>query len=78
MTNHPNRGRGPYTAEMGGCDIAAGEICEFPTIRAARAWAETHGHLAHFCSIRDRAGRLVASHRRDQSGDGVHWFAAAV
>lgn len=78
MTNHPNRRRGPYTAEIGGASWAQGPRAEFATIREARAWAEEYGTTADRCVIRDAKGREVARHCRDRNGDGTRWFRATV
>lgn len=74
MVNHPNRSRGPYTAEIGGSMISQGPIVQFATIREARAWAESQGDLADWCSIKNNRGDLVASHRRDRSAH--RWYRA--
>ncbi len=58
-----------YTATIDGAKVA-----DFPTVSAARAWAEDHGTTASVCVIR-RGDRVVAEHRRDTSGDG-RWFKA--
>lgn len=76
MANHPNRARGPYTAEMGGSAIHQGPKAEFATIREARRWAEEYGGTADYCLISDAAGRLVASHRRDTNCG--RWFRATI
>lgn len=78
MTNHPNRGRGPYTAEIGGHSWSHGPQNEFATIRECRNWAESYGTTADWCVIYDRAGRKVAEHRRDTSGSGMRWFRAQI
>lgn len=75
MTNHPNRHRGPYTAEIGGSSWAQGPTAECRTIREARAWAEEYGESSDYCRITDRDGRLVASHQRDPSSG--RWYRAA-
>jgi hypothetical protein len=78
MVNHPNRSRGPYTATV---DTMSGwpSRAQFPTIRECRRWAEEHGRVdADRCVIEDKAGRIVAIHMRDQSGDGMRWFRAQV
>jgi hypothetical protein len=76
MANHPNRSRGPYTAEIGGSSLLFGLRVPFNTIRECRAWAEEYGTTADWCYIRDAAGRHVAEHRRDTSGRGDRWFRA--
>lgn len=78
MTNHPNRRRGPYTAQIGGQSWSVGPQAEFSTIREARYWAEEYGTTADWCSIYDPQGALVASHRRDTSGCGDRWYRAQV
>jgi hypothetical protein len=78
-THHvPQRGRGPYTAEVGGSSWAGGPIAEFSTIRECRKFAESYGTTADWCVIEDRRGRKVAEHRRDSSGDGTRWFRATI
>jgi hypothetical protein len=76
MANHPNRGRGPYTAEIGGGSWAQGPVQQFATIREARAWAEEYGSTADRCTITDAKGRKVGEHRRD--GSSGRWFRAAI
>ncbi len=78
MTNHPNRGRGPYIANVGGSSWSRGPAAEFATIRECRAYAESYGTTADHCEITDKKGRIVAAHRRDTSGGGCDWFRAAV
>jgi hypothetical protein len=78
MTNHPNRSRGPYTAELTGISWTRGPRAEFATVREARAWALDYGRLADVCHIRDAKGRVVAIHPRDTSGQGDRWFRAEV
>lgn len=63
-----------YTAEMHGSSWKQGPAAEFPTITAARAWAEEYGTTADRCTITSTQGRIVAEHRRDTSGDGTRWF----
>lgn len=77
MTNHPSRSRGPYTAEIGGSSWAKGPITEHDTIRQARAWAESYGSTADWCSIHDAKGRVVARHQRNPNAPGG-WFRATV
>ena len=77
MTNHPNRSRGPYTAQMGGASWAQGPAQQFATIRECRAWAEEHGDSADYCAVTDAKGRVVASHRRDPNAPGG-WFRATI
>jgi hypothetical protein len=80
MVCHPNRHRQTrrrlYTAEMGGARMASGPIATFPTIRKCRMWAEEYGQTADRCTITDTYGRVVALHRRDNSGDGTRWYRA--
>ena len=78
MVNHPNRGRGPYTASIGGHSWSRGPEAEFRTVRECRAYAESYGTTADYCTITDNKGRVVASHRRDTSGSGCNWFRATV
>lgn len=78
MTNHPNRSRGPFIAEIGGSSWQQGPQAEFPTIRECRAWAEEYGTTADSCVIMDRHGAVVARHQRDPNGDGTRWFRAAI
>ncbi|KMO34298.1 hypothetical protein [Methylobacterium aquaticum] len=78
MANHPNRSRGPYTAELSGASWARGPQLECGTIREARAWAEEYGTTADRCTITDKTGSVVAIHARDTSGDGTRWYRAAV
>ena len=75
MTNHPNRSRGPYTAEIGGASWAQGPVQQFATIREARAWAEGYGDTADRCTITDTKGSVVASHRRNPNAPGG-WYRA--
>ena len=70
--------RGPYTAEIGGNSWAEGRRDVFRTIRGCRKYAESFGTMADWCSITDAAGRKVAEHRRDTSGDGSRWFRSCV
>jgi hypothetical protein len=75
MTNHPNRKRGPYTAEMFGPIWAQGPVATFDRIRDARQWAESYGDIgARSCEIRDARGAVVGSHRYSPDG----WFRAEV
>ena len=74
MINHPNRSRGPYTAEIGGSSWNWGPTAEFATIREARSWAEEYGSSADWCTIKDKAGRVVASHRQSNG----NWFRATI
>jgi hypothetical protein len=67
-----------YIAEITGSSWRQGPVAEFTTITAARRWAEEYGTTADSCTIRDTKGREVALHRRDTSGDGMRWFAAAL
>lgn len=67
-----------YTATISGSSYSAGPTAEFPTITAARQWAEEYGTTADRCTITDAKGRVVAKHRRDTSGDGTRWFKAAL
>jgi hypothetical protein len=67
-----------YTAEIGGSSWSKGPKVEFATIREARAWAEEYGTTADYCLIYNSKGRLVASHRRDQNGNGQNWFRAMI
>lgn len=76
MVAHPNRSRAPYTAEIGGSSWSQGPRHEFATIREARAWAEGYGTTADWCEISDKHGHVIASHRRDTSGDGLRWYRA--
>ena len=76
MTNHPNRSRSPYTAELFGSSWAQGPVQQFPTITAARKWAEEYGTTADWCRISDAKGNLIAGHRREPSSG--TWFRAAV
>jgi hypothetical protein len=73
---HTTKRRRTYRARVGGSSWSRGPSADFPTIREARAFAESYGTTADWCEITDRAGRIVASHRRDTSGDGSHWFRA--
>lgn len=73
MTSHPNRSRGPYTAAIGGSSWSHGPTAEFSTIREARAWAEEYGNTADYCTITDKKGRVVASHRQVNG----HWYRVA-
>lgn len=65
-----------YTATIGGHGWAQGPEAEFGTIREARAWAETFGTTADYCTISDAGGRIVASHRRDPNNGGARWIRA--
>jgi hypothetical protein len=76
MTNHPNRSRTPYTAEIGGSSWAQGPTARFATIRECREFAESYGDAADWCTITDSKGREVARHVRDRAGRG--WYRAAV
>ena len=67
-----------YTATISGSTWSQGPIAKFPTITAAREWAEEYGTTADSCTITDAKGREVASHRRDSNGDGTHWYRAAI
>jgi hypothetical protein len=62
-----------YVAELGRRDSAAAHTANFNTIADARRWAQDHGSAADWCVIRC-AGREVARHQRDTSGDGLRWF----
>ena len=75
MVNHPVRRRGPYTATISGSSWSRGPVAEFPTIREARAWAESYGTTADRCIITDTSGREVARHIRDTGAPG-RWFRA--
>ena len=74
MVNHPNRRVGPYIAEIGGDTISWGPVAQFATIREARVWAESYGATADWCSIKNRHGDVVASHRRNRSRH--RWYRA--
>lgn len=76
MANHPNRNRGPYTAELFGSSWSIGPRSQFATVRECRRWAEEHGATADSCTIYDASGRAVARHVRDRNGDGLRWFRA--
>lgn len=68
-----------YRAFLSGPSWSVGPEHDFPTIREARAWAESYGTTADACHIyRQPSDYLypVASHRRDSSGDGSRWFRA--
>lgn len=67
-----------YTAELSGSSFAAPVTATFSSIREARQWAKGYGQTADHCTIRDRRGRVVASHRRSQDGDGRRWYRATV
>ena len=67
-----------YTAEITGNSWSQGPVAEFPTITAARKWAEEYGTTADCCTITDAKGREVANHRRDSNGDGTRWYRASV
>ena len=77
MKNHPNRARGPYVADVGGASSMFAPV-QLPSVRECRAHAESYGCTADWCEISDAKGRLVASHRRDKSGDGIRWFRAQI
>jgi hypothetical protein len=67
-----------YYAEM-----ESGPACHFPTITAAREWAEQFGNTATECRIylanaHGNYEKLVAIHNRDMSKDGMRWFRATV
>lgn len=66
-----------YHAKLYGSGWASGPEQDFDTITAARKWAEEYGTTADSCTIKDKAGRVVAEHRRDMSGNGERWFRAA-
>ncbi len=76
MSNHPNRSRGPYSAEIGGSSWSRGPVVTFRTILEAREWAESYGTTADWCAISDAKGRAVAAHRRDPNGNGMRWYRA--
>jgi hypothetical protein len=78
MVNHPNRNRGPYTAEIGGHTWSKGPVAQFPTIRECRTYAESYGTTADFCMVIDATGWIVLSYRRDTSGAGTRWYRAPV
>lgn len=67
-----------YRAEVFGSAWSRGPTLRTDTITAARAWAEEYGTTADRCVITDRAGNVVAEHRRDPNGDGTRWFKASV
>jgi len=62
-----------YIAELGGSSLAQPQTARFRTVGEAREWAQGHGVAADWCLVRN-AGRIVARHQRDISGDGVRWF----
>ena len=64
----------PYTAEIFGSSWSQGPVAKFPTITAAREWAEEYCTTADSCTITDAKGRIVATHRRDTNGSGTRWF----
>jgi hypothetical protein len=66
-----------YTATLSGSQWATGPVATFPTISAAREWAEAYGTTADRCEITDHKGRVVSVHVRDTSGDGTRWFRGA-
>lgn len=67
-----------YTAEIFGSSWSQGPVAKFPTITAAREWAEEYGTTADCCIITDAKGREVASHRRDMNGSGTLWHKTPV
>lgn len=67
-----------FTAEIGGASWANPTVATFDTIKAARRWAEEFGSTADWCRVTDGKKRIVASHRRDASGNGMKWFRAKV
>jgi len=62
-----------YVAELGIRDSSVTQTAPFNTIAEARAWAQGHGRAADWCVIR-YAGRVVARHERETTGDGLGWF----
>ena len=67
-----------YRATVGGYSWSRGPEAEFPTILAARAFAESFGITADYCNIYDRRGCHVATHMRDGNGDGTRWYRVRV
>lgn len=70
------RCRHTYRATLGGSGWSRGPVHDFPTITAARRWAEAYGGTADWCAIADLCGNTVAEHRRDPNGDGMNWYRA--
>lgn len=65
-----------YFAEISGSSFARPDVAEFPTITAARKWAESYGTTADRCIIRRHRGKVVAIHARDTAGSGARWYKA--
>lgn len=67
-----------YHASLYGSSIRDSIDNAFETITAAREWAETYGNTADYCVITTASGKVVASHVRDTSGDGMTWRKASI
>ena len=61
-----------YTAEVGGYSFSQTQTQPFATITDARKWAEEYGSQADWCTILDKNGIVVASHRRNGSTNRWH------
>ena len=72
-----NKAAPKYGASMFVSGAGSGCVVGFPSITAARAWAEEHGDTADRCTI-TRGGKVVALHVRDTSGGGRRWFRGSV
>ena len=66
-----------YIAYLGGSSWAKGPVSEFDTITECRNWAESYGNTADHCNVYTQSGKQVASHRRDNNGNGMDWFKAS-
>lgn len=68
----------PYIVDIYSHSSAGPTTLEAPTITAARKEAESYGSLADKAIIKTKSGKVVAQHRRDQSGNGLNWFRAEI
>jgi hypothetical protein len=66
-----------YIATVGGHSMRA---VDYPvaTITAGRRAAEDYGTTADWCTIKTRAGKIVASHVRSNEGNGQSWYKTTV
>lgn len=60
--------KGPFRAQVYGYRFGGGPSAKVETVTAARAFAESFRDEAKSCGIFDRHGRLVAQHKRTDSG----------
>lgn len=68
MTNHPNRGRGPYTVRVSAHHTTGPKVL-IRTMAEARAYAGEYGETADQMTVWDRDGEMAATYVRE----GLRW-----